>query len=149
MSYRKSFMLGAASMALAHGTPQYGHGPVVNSASSAVGSPLMFSSAPAETGAPYSTLTPASGTGVLPTGAFPTGALPTGAFPTGVPHSGFTAVPSGYPVGVPPTEPNPSGPSPICLTPVVLPGHDTQNPDNVDPKYKHTLHYSGASSPGE
>ena len=120
MSYRLSILLGVASMALAHGTLKYGPEPV----------------------APYPTLHPASGTGVLPTGAVPTGSrlsfLPTQ--PSGMP--------SGYSVGTP-LEPVQLGPSAICLTPTVLPDHDTLDPGNVDPKHKHTLHYTGANSPGK
>ena len=138
MSYRLSVMLGAASMALAHGTPKYGHGPEVPS-----GSSLKLPTPPSDTSAPFPTLTPASGTGILPTGVFPTGA----------PYSGVTAMPSDLPSGystmLPPTEPSPSGPSPICLQPIVPSDHDTQNPENLNPKYQHTLHYQGGGSSGE
>jgi len=120
MSYRLCILLGVASMALAHGTPKYGPEPV----------------------APYPTLHPTSGTGVHPSGALPTGSD----------YSVLTArpsgMPSGHPVGTLPLERVYFGPSTVCLTPTVLPGHDTKDPGNVDPKHKHTLHYTGANSPG-
>lgn len=107
-------------MAFAHGTSQYGPEPV----------------------APYPTLHPASGTGVLPTGALPTGSsLP-------ILTTQPLGMPSGYLVGTP-LEPIQFGPSTVCLAPTVLPDHDIQDPANVEPKHKHTLHYTGANSPGK